>query len=29
VVTVGHVVDADGRYTDVIERLGTSERAKP
>ncbi|MFI9429531.1 hypothetical protein [Streptosporangium sp. NPDC052375] len=29
VLTVGHVVDANGRYTDVIERLGTSGRAKP
>ncbi|MFJ2029258.1 hypothetical protein [Streptosporangium sp. NPDC087985] len=29
VLTVGHVVDADGRYSDVIERLGTAERAKP
>ncbi|MDP9845228.1 hypothetical protein [Streptosporangium lutulentum] len=27
--TVGHVVDADGRYTEVIERFGTPERAKP
>ncbi|MGW4423012.1 hypothetical protein [Streptosporangium sp. NPDC004631] len=27
--TVGHVVDAQGRYTDVIERFGTPERAKP
>jgi hypothetical protein len=27
--TVGHVVDAAGRYTDVIERFGTPERAKP
>ncbi|MER5647056.1 hypothetical protein [Streptosporangium sp. NPDC002524] len=27
--TVGHVVDASGKYTDVIERFGTSERAKP
>ncbi|MFF5204743.1 hypothetical protein [Streptosporangium sp. NPDC000396] len=29
VVTVGHVVDAAGRYTDVIERFGAPERAKP
>ncbi|WP_433255296.1 hypothetical protein ACQPYK_14480 [Streptosporangium sp. CA-135522] len=29
VVTVGHVVDADGRYTDVIERLGTPGRNEP
>lgn len=27
--TVGHVVDAQGRYTDVIERFGAPERAKP
>ncbi|GHH62758.1 hypothetical protein GCM10017673_02510 [Streptosporangium violaceochromogenes] len=27
--TVGHVVDAAGRYTDVIERFGAPERAKP
>lgn len=26
VLTVGHVVDAAGRYTDVIERLDTAER---
>ncbi|GAA3118384.1 hypothetical protein GCM10017600_35330 [Streptosporangium carneum] len=29
VLTVGHVVDANGRYTDVIERFGTPERTEP
>ncbi|MEU9832799.1 hypothetical protein AB0D67_14845 [Streptosporangium sp. NPDC048047] len=28
VLAVGHVVDAKGRYTDVIERFGLPERAK-
>ncbi|WP_433376909.1 hypothetical protein [Streptosporangium sp. CA-115845] len=27
--SVGHVVDASGKYTDVIERFGTPVRAKP
>ncbi|MEV7011062.1 hypothetical protein [Streptosporangium sp. NPDC051022] len=26
---VGHVVDAEGRYSDVIERFGSPEQAKP